>query len=294
MHDTVDLTEEFTLPFPVVTGQLDIPGQTEEQEELPSEGDAENDYEDYDEDDVEESAENDGEEEDEEESDDNSDDADDDVEDDVEADLDSEIDSEMQDSSSSPESPYTRGVGDIDSSVSNISSTGSAESNLSLASQAKSPEMDEECKAGDHSVRQVVSLSVSEKDDLVQVRDKPPQLKKVENGANVTMEKSIDLSSSGAADHNESVKGGHPVTSKKRKAAEISKADEPETHGIRNKEASVANTLPASGVQTEPSEERGPKRIRRTADILGYTALGGLAGAVAVFTTLVMSAPSFS
>lgn len=77
--------------------------------------------------------------------------------------------------------------------------------------------------------------------------------------------------------------------SKKRKACNIS-VDESE---VQN-EIPAVNVLSAAGVQTDPSDVREPKRLRRAADIVGYTALGGLAGALAVFATLVVSAPSFS
>lgn len=79
--------------------------------------------------------------------------------------------------------------------------------------------------------------------------------------------------------------------SKKRKACGIS-VDESDAQSTT--EAPTVNALSAAGVQTDPSEVREPKRLRRAADIVGYTALGGLAGALAVFTTLVVSAPSFS
>ena len=78
---------------------------------------------------------------------------------------------------------------------------------------------------------------------------------------------------------------------KKRKACDIS-VDESEVQGTS--EVPTVNVLPAAGVQTDPSEIRESKRLRRAADIVGYTALGGLAGALAVFTTLVVSAPSLS
>lgn len=79
--------------------------------------------------------------------------------------------------------------------------------------------------------------------------------------------------------------------SNKRKACDIS-VDEFDAQSTS--EAPTVNVLSAAGVQTDPSEVREPKRLRRSADIVGYTALGGLAGALAVFTTLVVSAPSFS
>ncbi|SPN97472.1 uncharacterized protein DNG_00986 [Cephalotrichum gorgonifer] len=83
------------------------------------------------------------------------------------------------------------------------------------------------------------------------------------------------------------------ATSKKRKATEMSTEEEP--HAAANaKVAPALDALCASGVQTDLAGEREPKRLRRAADIVGYAALGGLAGGLALFTTLVVSAPSFS
>lgn len=92
-------------------------------------------------------------------------------------------------------------------------------------------------------------------------------------------------------DHVEPTANGDPNLSKKRKASDIS-VDESEAQGLNDMPA--VNVLSAAGVQTDPSDMREPKRLRRAADIVGYTALGGLAGALAVFATLVVSAPSFS
>lgn len=128
-------------------------------------------------------------------------------------------------------------------------------------------------------------------DNPSQPGDRPPLL--VESKDLATRGDLNHLSPKASRGHETTTVGDEATAFKKRKASEISRDDEPDVLENKDKKAPIVSALSASGVQTEPSDEREPKRLRRAADIVGYTALGGIAGALAVFTTLVLSAPSF-
>lgn len=281
IEDSVGGGHEIAETFGAAMGAADMPDSGKDEEvqdrdlELPVESDlSESDAEDYHEDDVED--------EDEEEEVDDEEDDEDDIDDEEE--FDEEVDEEAEDVDEGDLEP---GEQEPCALVDDIPTGAGHKSEAPVdASWAKSADMHKESEAGADSSRpdEATPLlkegSPQSAEDVSLPRDVTSPAYEDED---VTMQVGASRLPAEAAGHEATGGQGHATVSKKRKASEISR--EPEA---------VANVLSASGVQTDPSVEREPKRLRRAADIVGYTALGGLAGALAVFTTLVLSAPSFS
>lgn len=188
---------------------------------------------------------------------------------------DDELEEEGFDSPSEPPCTYT--IGDIEPSAS-----GALVEESAKVDQVEAPVTSEETSAA--------NMEVDSEDggDLSQPGDDAPSL------VQSTSEKDVSVMhvSPEINRHDKTTITEDSTNSKKRKASEISRDEEPKALDNNDETTPTANALPASGVQTDPSEVREPKRLRSTADFLGYTALGSVAGALAVFTTLVVSAPS--
>jgi hypothetical protein len=81
-----------------------------------------------------------------------------------------------------------------------------------------------------------------------------------------------------------------PTTGKKRKAEEmLAEPSTPET-------ANIIPTPDSSPVAITPRDEdhQPPKRLRKMASVVGLTTIGGVAGGLAIFASLIATAPSFS
>lgn len=286
IYNVIDLTQEAILPLNLTAG-VDIPvaGEREDEDpELPALSGSEDDdaaevYADYDGDYSRDYVEDDGDSEDYAEGEDEDDLKDeDDVADGAAFNLSDDGIEEEEYGSSEPS--CTCAIGDIEPSAS-----GALVDESTNLDEVEAPLTGEEASAN-------VEIDTKDDGDLSQPGDEIPSLVVSEEFA--ANESVIHFTPEINSPKKPISTGEDSTVSRKRKASEISMDEEPSAPSNKDKPAPIVNVLPASGVQTDPSEEREPKRLRRTVDIVGYTALGGLAGALAVFTTLVMSAPSFS
>jgi hypothetical protein len=93
----------------------------------------------------------------------------------------------------------------------------------------------------------------------------------------------------------ENVLPSPPTHGKKRTAEEMMEA--PQTPVMKQvpvgEEAVKTLPTPDDSPSTTPETKRPAKRLRKVANVVGLAALGGIAGSLALFTSLVASGPTF-